>query len=170
MLGSVWICPMKRRTRLSSSIKFTVNLAIIIREILHPATFPRVFPIPPRKIQFPNLACLYFYILLRPSCSMGLTLGWVVASKLFKRGDWVGYTQSTLLPQQLLGRTVAWAFEPALHWRCMVGQSATGHEHLPQFWISARWIAINLRAESLCTRSPPRGGLQPWLASLVLIK
>ena len=51
--------------------------------------------------------------LLRPSRGMGLALGSIVESKLFKRGDWVGYTQSTLLPYQLLGRTVTWAIEPA---------------------------------------------------------
>ena len=46
-------------------------------------------------------------ITLGPSRGMGLTLGLVVAYKLFKRGDRVGYTQSTVLPQQLLSRTVA---------------------------------------------------------------
>ena len=87
--------------------------------------------------------------------------GQCIACQLFKRGDWVGYTQSTLLPQQLLGRTVAWAIEPAFHWWGLVGQFATGHRHLPQFWISAKSITINLGAVSLCARSPPRG-LQPW--------
>ena len=85
---------------------------------------------------------------------------WIVC-QLFKRGDWVGYTQSTLLPQQLLGRTIAWAIEPAFHWWGLVGQFATGHRHLPQFWISAKSITITLGAVPLCARSPPRGGLQP---------
>ena len=53
-------------------------------------------------------------------------------------------TQSTLLPQQLLGRTVAWAIDSAFHWRGLVGQFATVHQHLPQFWIFAKWITINL--------------------------
>ena len=85
-----------------------------------------------------------------------------IACQLSKRGDWVGYTQSTLLPQKLLGRTVAWAIEPAFHWRGLVGQLATGHWHLPQFWISAKSITITWGAVSLCACSPPRGGLQPW--------
>ena len=42
-----------------------------------------------------------------PTEGLGLTLGSVFACQLFKRGDRVGYTQSTLLPQQLLGRAVA---------------------------------------------------------------
>ena len=36
-----------------------------------------------------------------------------LCSVQFKSGDLVGYIQSTLLPQQLLGRTVALAIEPA---------------------------------------------------------
>ena len=91
--------------------------------------------------------------------------GQCIACQLFKRGDWVGYTQSTLLPQQLLGRTVAWAIEPAFHWWGLVGQFATGHRHLPQFWISVKSITINVGAVSLCARSPPRGGLQPWASN-----
>ena len=102
---------------------------------------------------------------LRPSQGMGLTLGPVVASNFSKRGYWVGYTQSTMLPHQLLGKTVAWAIEPAFHRWGLVEQFATGHQHLPQFWISVKWIAINLRAESLCARSPPRWGLQPWAST-----
>ena len=105
-------------------------------------------------------------LLLLPCCTPFGVWDWpwgqCIACQLFKRGDWVGYTQSTLLPQQLLGRTVAWAIEPAFHWWGLVGQFATGHRHLPQFWISAKSITINLGAVSLCARSPPRGGLQPW--------
>ena len=38
----------------------------------------------------------------------------VSPASCLKRGDWVGYTQC--YPQQLLGRAVAWAIEPAFHW------------------------------------------------------
>ena len=92
-----------------------------------------------------------------------------VSCRRHKRGDWVGFTRSTLFPQQLLNRTAAWTIEPDFHWRGLVGQFATGHQHLPQFWISARWIVINLGAESLCAPSPSWWGLQPWASTIIII-
>ena len=44
---------------------------------------------------------------------------------------WVNYTHSTLLPQQSLDRTAMWGTEPAFHWRCLVGQFDTCHQHMP---------------------------------------
>ena len=105
-------------------------------------------------------------LLLLPRCTPFGVWDWpwgqCIACQLFKRGDWVGYTQSTLLPQQLLGRTVAWAIEPAFHWWGLVGQFATGHRHLPQFWISAKSIYQLRGSISLCPlttmrRSPTMG-------------
>ena len=51
-----------------------------------------------------RLSCLSQFA---PERGLGLALRSVFACNLFKRGDRVGYTQSTLLPQQLLGRAVA---------------------------------------------------------------
>ena len=53
------------------------------------------------------LSCLSCLSQFAPEGGLGLTLRSVFACNLFKRGDRVGYTQSTLLPQQLLGSAVA---------------------------------------------------------------
>ena len=91
-----------------------------------------------------------------------------IAYQLFKK-RWLSGPNPFCYPQQLLGRTVAWAIEPAFHWWGLVGQFATGHRHLPQFWIFVKSITITLEAVSLCARSPPRGGLQPWASIAIII-
>ena len=56
-------------------------------------------------------SCYHF----APEGGLGLTLESVFTCNLFKRGDRIGYTRSTLLPQQLLGRAVALAIESVFH-------------------------------------------------------
>ena len=95
---------------------------------------------------------------LRPSRGMRLTMGSVVASKLFTRGDWVGYTQSTpLLPPSVTGQKCNMGHWACFHWR---GQQ---HELLSLLFIAGACLdslpqVINiwpnsdsLRGESLST-------------------
>ena len=61
-----------------------------------------------------HLSSSFFFILFVALRHQAWPWGQWIACQLFKRGNWVSYTQSTLLPQQLLGRTAAWATEPVL--------------------------------------------------------
>ena len=54
-----------------------------------------------------------------------------IACQLVEGDNQVGYTQSILLTQQLLGRTTVGNTMLVFHWWGLVGQFATGHQLLP---------------------------------------